>query len=140
MSAVRGRDYAGVRFFRTRETYYTKKDAEEAAAWFRDDGCAAKIERSREKFKGKYAYRIYIHDKPAAKPKLPPCLVMQSELAAPASGQTFFNVGSPNKKGKKAGKKNVKKREKNGSGSLAMFGVMPSGQKTIAEMAAELMK
>ncbi len=62
-----------------------------------------------------------------AKAKLPPCLVMQAELGIPG-GQTYFNVGSPKKKGKKTGKKNVRKTAKKGSGSLAPFGLMPEGQ------------
>lgn len=74
------------------------------------------------------------------KPDLPPCLVLQAELASPASGQTHFTGGSPKRKGKKTAKKTPKKKEKKGSGSLAAFGVMPEGQKTLEEMAEEMMK
>jgi len=76
----------------------------------------------------------------ARKPDLPPCLVLQAELAAPASGQTYFAGSGPKRKGKKAAKKKPKKQEKKGSGSLAAFGVMPEGQKTLEEMAEELMR
>ena len=74
------------------------------------------------------------------KTDLPPCLVLQAELAAPASGQTYFAGSGTKKKGKKAAKKTPKKQEKKGSGSLAAFGVMPQGQKTLEEMAAEMMR
>jgi len=74
------------------------------------------------------------------KPDLPPCLVMQAELAAPESGQTYFADSGPKRKGKKAAKKTPKKKEKKGSGSLAAFGVMPEGQKTLDEIAAEMMR
>ena len=57
---------------------------------------------------------------------------MQAQIDVPG-GQTYFNAGSPKKKGKKTGKKNVRKTEKKGSGSLAAFGVMPQGQTTLAE-------
>lgn len=75
----------------------------------------------------------------ARKPDIPPCLVMQAELDAPESGQTYFAGSGPKRKGKKAAKK-TKKKEKKGSGSLAAFGVMPEGQTTLDEMAEELMK
>ncbi len=67
-------------------------------------------------------------------------LQMQAELGAPASGQTYFAGSGPKRKGKKAAKKKPKKKVKKGSGSLAAFGVMPEGQTTLDEMAAELMK
>lgn len=77
----------------------------------------------------------------AATPK-PPAgsgLQMQSSFEG-GGGQTHFAGGSPKKKGKKTAKKTAKKKEKKGSGSLAAFGVMPEGQKTLEEMAAELMR
>jgi hypothetical protein len=67
-------------------------------------------------------------------------LQMQAELGAPASGQTYFTGSGPKRKGKKAAKKNPKKKVKKGSGSLAAFGVMPEGQTTLDEMAEELMR
>ena len=72
------------------------------------------------------------------KTKLPPYLSMQTQLGT-SGGHTYFNVGSPKKKGKKMGKRTPKKREKKGSGSLAPFGVMPEGQKTLEEMVQELL-
>lgn len=76
----------------------------------------------------------------APAPDVPPCLVMQAELDAPASGQTYFAGSGPKRKGKKAAKKKPKKRVKKGSGSLAAFGVMPDGQKTFDEIAEEMMR
>jgi len=66
-------------------------------------------------------------------------LQMQSSFGG-GGGQTYFTGGGPKKKGKKAAKKKPKKKVKKGSGSLAAFGVMPEGQQTLDEMAAELMK
>jgi len=135
MSALPGRVYDGVRYTRTQETYWTKKDAETAATTFREWGRDTKIERSREKFKGKYAYRIYVHD-PSPVSLKPPAgsgLQLQASFGG-GGGQTHFKGGSPKKKGKKTGKKNPKKHEKKGSGSLAAFGVMPAGQKTLEEI------
>jgi len=65
-------------------------------------------------------------------------LQMQSSLGG-GGGQTYFSGGSPKKKGKTAAKKTTKKREKKGSGSLAPFGVMPEGQKTLDDVAKELL-
>jgi len=65
-------------------------------------------------------------------------LQIQSSLGG-GGGQTYFSGGSPKKKGKKAAKKTTKKREKKGSGSLAPFGVMPEGQKTLDDVAKELL-
>jgi len=140
MSKLTGRDYNGIRYFRTRETYRSKKAAEDAANEFKAMGSDAKIERSREKFKGKYQYRIYIHDYISLTPKPPSGsgLQLQSSFGG-GGGQTYFSGGSPKKKGKTAAKRTAKKREKKGSGSLAPFGVMPQGQKTIEEMAKELL-
>jgi len=141
MSKLPGKDYNGIRYFRTRETYRSKKAAEDAANGFKAMGSDAKIERSREKFKGKYQYRIYIRDRMALTPKPPSGsgLQIQSSLGG-GGGQTYFSGGSPKKKGKTAAKKTTKKREKKGSGSLAPFGVMPEGQKTLEEMVQELSK
>lgn len=136
MAQLPGRDYGGVRYFRTRETYHSKKDAEEAEATFRGFGSDVKRERSREKFKGKYQYRLYIHDSMSIAPK-PPAgsgLQLQSSFGG-GGGQTYFAGASPKKKGKTAAKKTAKKTAKKGSGSLAPFGVMPQGQKTLEEMA-----
>ena len=66
-------------------------------------------------------------------------LQMQSSFGG-GGGQSYFGGGSPKKKGKTAAKKTPKKQEKKGSGSLAAFGVMPQGQKTLEEMAAEMMR
>lgn len=76
----------------------------------------------------------------ARKPDLPPCLVLQAELDAPESGQTYFTGSGPKRKGKKTAKKTAKKKEKKGSGGLAAFGVMPDGQKTLDEIAEEMMR
>ena len=135
MSALPGRVYGGVRYVRTSETYGNRKDAEAAAAMFRVWGSDTKIERSHEKFKGKYTYRIYIHDPSpiSLKPPAGSGLQLQSSFGG-GGGQTHFKEGSPKKKGKTAAKKNPKKHEKKGSGSLAAFGVMPAGQKTLEEI------
>lgn len=72
-----------------------------------------------------------------AKPPKPPAgsgLQMQSSFGG-GGGQTYFTGASPKKKGKTAAKKTAKKKAKKGSGSLAPFGVMPEGQKTLEEMA-----
>ena len=144
MSHIKGRKYGGVQYHRTSETYTSKKDAEEAAATFKEWGSDAKIERSREKFRGKYQYRIYIHDiTPKGSPLLrPPAgsgLQLQSSFGG-GGGQTHFAGDSPKRKGKTTTKKTTKKREKKGSNSLAPFGVMPRGQKTLEEMAEEILR
>ena len=66
-------------------------------------------------------------------------LQMQSSFGG-GGGQTYFAGSGPKRKGKKAAKKNPKKKVKKGSGSLAAFGVMPEGQRTLDEMAEELMR
>ena len=61
MSRLPGREYGGRWYSRTRGIYHSKKDAEEGANIFKEMGSDAKIERSREKFRGKYQYRVYIY-------------------------------------------------------------------------------
>lgn len=75
-----------------------------------------------------------------SKPPAGSGLQMQAELDAPASGQTYFAGSGPKRRGKKAAKKTPKKKAKKGSGSLAAFGVMPEGQTTLDDMAAEMMR
>lgn len=112
-----------------------KPMSSQAAAWLESVATESPSEATRKK-----AEKML--EDTADAPLRPPTgsgLQLQSSFGG-GGGQTYFKDSSPKKKGKKTGKKTSKKKEKKGSGSLAAFGVMPEGQKTLDEMAAELMR
>ena len=73
-----------------------------------------------------------IPESPLLRPPAGSGLQLQSSFGG-GGGQTHFAGDSPKRKGKTTTKKTTKKREKKGSNSLAPFGVMPRGQKTLEE-------
>ena len=125
-------DKRGMIEFRKVEHFYNRK----GAVYFADvkgttDGweIGEVAYQSRTRAKANMAMPL-----PAAlKPPAGSGLQLQSSFGG-GGGQTHFKEGSPKKKGKTAAKKNPKKHEKKGSGSLAAFGVMPAGQKTLEEI------
>jgi len=53
------RMFNGVEYFRRPQIYHTKKDANEAAKWWKDEGYKVRIVRSSHKIGKMYDYRIY---------------------------------------------------------------------------------
>lgn len=53
------RKFNGVKYFRRAQPYHTKKDADEAAKWWRDEGYKVRIVRSTKKIGKMYDYWLY---------------------------------------------------------------------------------
>ena len=91
------------------------------------------MDEAKERFKNLYAETFGTEAEPTYKPRQPPSgsgLQMQASLEG-GGGQTYFAGSSTQRRGKIAAKRTPRKRAKKGSGSLAMFGVMPEGQTTL---------
>jgi len=59
---IPGRMFGGVKFFKSKNQYTSKKAADEAAKWWRGEGFSVHVLKSIEKFKGKNQYAIYTRD------------------------------------------------------------------------------
>lgn len=57
------RKFNGVRYFRRPQVYYSRKDANDAKEWWKDEGYKVKVLKSSQKVGKTYDYRLYTLEK-----------------------------------------------------------------------------